>query len=523
MITLRFRSARQVKKLYDILFHSIRGRIIAGVILLHAVMMGLVVFDMLTRQQHFMEAQISSEGLSQAKTLAANAPSWLVSRDINGLDELIDSLKVVKHLRLALILDQGGKILATSDPSLFGLTLNDTPSLRLSAALKEGTASGSSQLWHDGMIDSLAEVVSGGQRVGYTRIVLDAAPVQAELDAVTRKGAIYTLAAIILGGLISWLLVRTMTSRLQQLSGAADSIASGQLKVNLPDHSGRDEVSRLTRDFAQMANALDKDISERVRLEENLRQINETLERRVREEVDSNRAKDHLLIQQSRLAAMGEMARNIAHHWRQPLNALGLQLYNIGDEFHYGELTTASLDQDIANGMSLINQMSATIDTFRDFFLEDQEKSIFSLDSAVKETLSMAKHELESLSIGIVTHLDESVKTEGYAKEFAQMLLNLLANAKDAILASKTDVGLIEISVWREDQHACVSLRDNGCGIPEAMLPRIFDPYFTTKPGGSGFGLYLSKAIVEKLCGNIHAANAPEGGAIITVKMPLAA
>ncbi len=506
-------------KLHDLLFHSIRGRIIAGVILLHAVMMGLVVFDMLTRQQHFMEAQISSEGLSQARTLAANAPSWLISRDINGLDELVGSLKAVKHLRLALILDRQGKILATSDPSLFGLTLNDSPSVNLLAALKDG----SSQLWHDGTIDSLAEVVSGGQPVGYTRIILDAAPVQAELDAVTRKGAVYTLLAIALGGLISWLLVRTMTSRLQQLSRAADSIASGQLKVSLPDHSGRDEVSRLTRDFAQMVNALDKDIGERIRLEENLRQINETLEQRVRHEVDSNRAKDHLLIQQSRLAAMGEMARNIAHHWRQPLNALGLQLYNIGDEFHYGELTADSLDKDIANGMVLIEQMSATIDTFRNFFLADQENSVFSLNSVVEQTLSMTKHELESLSIAIVTHLDESVQTEGYAREFSQMLLNLLTNAKDAIAAHKTDTGLIEIAVWREDARACVSIKDNGGGIPESTLPRIFDPYFTTKSGGSGFGLYLSKTIVENMGGEIHAANAPDGGAIFTVKMALAA
>jgi len=263
------------QKLLDFMLHSVRGRMIAGVVVLHAVLMGLVVFDMVTRQQDFMQKQLAQEGRSLTRTLATSAPSWLISNDLNGLGEIIDSLKTVHHLRLALMLDMQGKVRASTDPALFNLVLDDAASKQLLAALNGGAAagpyqSGQHQVWHDGMIDSIHEVTSGGQRIGYARVLLDAAPVQSELDAVTRKGMLYTLAAVLLGGLIAWLLVRTITYRLNLLSRAADEIAAGNLAVALPVTLGKDEVSRLTRDFAGMARALEGNIAEHERMEATL-------------------------------------------------------------------------------------------------------------------------------------------------------------------------------------------------------------------------------------------------------------
>lgn len=258
------------QKLLDFMLHSVRGRMIAGVVVLHAVLMGLVVFDMVTRQQDFMQKQLAQEGQSLTRTLATSAPSWLISNDLNGLDEIIASLKSVRHLRLALMLDMQGKVRASTDPALFNLVLDDAASKQLLAALNGGTSAGQHQVWHDGMVDSIHEVTSGGQRIGYARVLLDAAPVQSELDAVTHKGMLYTLAAVLLGGLIAWLLVRTITYRLSLLSLAADEIASGNLAVTLPLTLGKDEVSRLTRDFAGMARALEGNIAEHELLEASL-------------------------------------------------------------------------------------------------------------------------------------------------------------------------------------------------------------------------------------------------------------
>jgi diguanylate cyclase (GGDEF)-like protein/PAS domain S-box-containing protein len=238
---------------YRFIVHSIRGRIIVGVVLLQSVLMGLVVFDMLNRQQEFMQHQLAGQGESLARTLAVNAPSWLISNDVNGMDELVDSLKSTPNLQLALIIDQQGKVRATTDPSLFNLVLNDEVSKKLFFS------HASRQIWHDHMVDSTSEIVSGGQVVGYARVILNAAPVQAELDAVTHKGIAYTIIAILLGGLVAWLVVRTMTERLSRLSNAADDIAEGDLDVALADDQGRDEVARLSRDFKQMATALVED------------------------------------------------------------------------------------------------------------------------------------------------------------------------------------------------------------------------------------------------------------------------
>jgi len=234
-----------------------------GVVLLHALLMSLVVADMVSRQREFMEHQLAGQADSLARTLSVNAPSWLISNDLNGLDELVDSLKATPHLQLALILDQDGRVRASTDPSLFNLQLTDPVSRRL-------LDGGIRQLWHENQVDSVAVILTGGRPIGYARVILDAAPVQAELAAVTRKGIAYTLFAIVFGGLVAWLVVRTMTARLARLSAAADRIAGGDLGVVLAEDRGRDEVARLTRDFVQMAAALASDRQRRDQAEAQL-------------------------------------------------------------------------------------------------------------------------------------------------------------------------------------------------------------------------------------------------------------
>ena len=235
-------------KLAGFLFHSIKGRIISGVLLLHAVLMGLVVWDTITRQQKFMTTNIANEGQALADTLSVNAPSWLLSHDVNALAELVTSLKGIEHLQLAMVLDMQGRVLAATDGGLFNMTLTDPPSTGLLDVLHGNPSRRHHQLWHDGAIDSVSRVVSDGKTIGYARVILDAAPLQQELNAMTLRGLVYILIAIVLGGVIAWLLVRKMTHRLSLLSGAADRIASGDLESTLPHETGRDEVARLLDD-----------------------------------------------------------------------------------------------------------------------------------------------------------------------------------------------------------------------------------------------------------------------------------
>lgn len=259
----------------------------------------------------------------------------------------------------------------------------------------------------------------------------------------------------------------------------------------------------------------------RLAAEESLRDLNETLEQRVLAEVARRVENERLLIQQSRLAAMGEMIGNIAHQWRQPLNALALVLANIQDAREFDELDTLTLQGYVRTGRGLIDKMAATIDDFRNFFKPNKQKTSFSVDQQIDHALGLVEGSLKNHSIAVVREKNGAILAEGFPNEFSQVLLNAVMNAKDAFLGHDIVRGVINISVRREGDFAVIDIADNAGGIPAEVLPRIFDPYFTTKEKGTGIGLYMSKMIIENMGGWIDAKNR-DGGAVITFGIPCA-
>ena len=261
-----------------------------------------------------------------------------------------------------------------------------------------------------------------------------------------------------------------------------------------------------------------RDLTEMRKYEDELRRLNESLEQRVRQEVAKNREKDAMLIQQSRLATMGEMMHNVAHQWRQPLTAMTLILYNIKDDFEFGELNQESLSKQVTLGVRLSEKMSSTIDDFRKFFRPDKAVSHFNLADSVREALNLVEANFSNNQIEVNVEAAENIRVEGYANEYSQVLLNVLGNAKDALSKGKTG-GKVTITLGKENGMGVVRIRDNAGGIPEETLPKIFDPYFTTKESGTGIGLYMSRMIISHMHGNITARNV-EGGAELAITVP---
>jgi len=259
---------------------------------------------------------------------------------------------------------------------------------------------------------------------------------------------------------------------------------------------------------------IESDVSRLKQVEARLSELNWHLERKIEEEVQKNRQKDLLLAQQSRLAAMGEMISNIAHQWRQPLNAIGIIVQNVEDAFAYNEMTPDYLNKKVDKTMELIMFMSQTIDDFRNFFKPDKEKQLFNLGDIVVKALSFVEASFLKNSIHVEKILDEHVLCQGYPNEYTQVIINLLNNARDALVENKIENPRVCVTLTKMDGQSVLKIRDNGGGIPASISQRIFDPYFTTRneKSGTGLGLYMSKNIIEKnMKGRLYFENKEEG------------
>ena len=235
----------------------------------------------------------------------------------------------------------------------------------------------------------------------------------------------------------------------------------------------------------------------------NIAEFNRSLEVRIARAVDEMRQKDQLLIVQGRLAAMGEMINNIAHQWRQPLNILGLLIQQLPFFYESGELSEEMLKDHVGKSMELITHMSRTIDDFRNFFKPDKEKVAFSVNQVIARTLALIEESLKEQQIGISLHPVGDPMANGYPNEYAQVLLNILMNARDELVGHNVDDALISIHAFAEGGTSVVTITDNAGGIADEIIDRLFDPYFTTKEPdkGTGIGLFMSKTIIEKNMG----------------------
>ncbi|HEY5523600.1 MAG TPA: DUF3365 domain-containing protein, partial [Desulfuromonadaceae bacterium] len=274
------------------------------------------------------------------------------------------------------------------------------------------------------------------------------------------------------------------------------------------------ERKQMEHELFEQTKELEEEIAEREAAQANLEELNHSLEERINLAVADLRHKDQTLIQQGRLAAMGEMINNIAHQWRQPLNNVGLIIQNLQFSYDDGSITHDELKQEIDKAMEIIMHMSRTIDDFRNFFREDKQKSGFLVGKTVHHALEFVSASLGNHDIQVELEDDESVTVIGYQNEYAQVLLNVLSNACEACIERSVTAPRFHIRVTSENGRSVVYIRDNCGGIADDIMPRIFDPYFTTREPdkGTGIGLYMSKVIIEQNMGGHLTANNSEGG-----------
>lgn len=265
-----------------------------------------------------------------------------------------------------------------------------------------------------------------------------------------------------------------------------------------------------------------RDITERVKAEQKLLELNAELEKKVVDKVRELREKDQLMIQQSRFAALGEMISMIAHQWRQPLNVLSILLSKLQMMQKRGKLSPEELLQTLEKSDTVIQQMSATIDDFRAFFKPERETDAFVLQSCIDKACKMLKPQLDHHGITLTQQTDPTIEMPGAANEIEHILLILLSNARDAMQDQPGPKQII-LSSAQHDAHIHLSIRDTGGGVPEAIIPRIFDLYFTTKHSsqGTGIGLHMAKTIITQHFGGTLEVRNVDGGAEFEIVLPL--
>jgi len=265
-----------------------------------------------------------------------------------------------------------------------------------------------------------------------------------------------------------------------------------------------------------------------------LQELNENLEKRVKEEVQENSRKDKLLFHQSKIASLGEMIRNIAHQWRQPLSTISTAASGIKLQKEMGILEDKDVNEAIDTIMRNSSYLSKTIDDFRNFFKTDKKIQHINLATSIKDDLNILKPTLKNNEIEVIINLDEEINIKTIKNELTQVHLNLISNAKDILMSKKNKMlkeRLLFIELKKDGNWAQIKVIDNGGGIDDDIIENIFEPYFTTKHQnkGTGIGLFMCDEIVcNHLDGFITAANTEftynktkYKGAMFEIKLPI--
>ncbi|MBU0720664.1 PAS domain S-box protein [bacterium] len=224
--------------------------------------------------------------------------------------------------------------------------------------------------------------------------------------------------------------------------------------------------------------------------------------------------KDELMIMQSRHAAMGEMIGMIAHQWRQPIAGISMDANNMLVDIAIGDFDANTAEKYSRDILEQTSHLSKTIDDFRNFFKPDKTFSKVKMQTIIGETYAIVKESLINNNIEFKAKYNSYSEVSAYQRELMQVFVNIINNAKDSLVSNGIKNALISINVYDDGKYVNTEVCNNGTGIEEDILQKIFDPYFTTKDekNGTGLGLYMSKMIIEEhLNGKIDVCNSNQG------------
>jgi len=478
----------------------------SGLILLFCLLLLLLIT---AQMRSAMKHELRKRGISIARHLAEASVSPILTENRIALQEILTNYtKNEKDIRYIYLVDEQREVLAHS----FGTTFPDDL-LKTDAPLPDDqTVVVTTVATEQELIKDVAVTVQGGG-LGRVHVGMSLQVINDSLWQLAGQLLPFAAGLLALSTLAAFAVAASITRPLAELARAANQFAQGQREVQVTV-TAQDEIGELATAFNRMTQELSQQ-------QRQLESLNQSLEQRIEAALHELRQRDQALIAQNRLAAMGEMINNIAHQWRQPLNNISLIVQNMKYLNANGDLSPEELAQDVDSTVELIQFMSRTIDDFRNFFRQDKQKQRFSINQTVAKTVALLAPSLTSHNITVQVQQQGEVQAEGYANEYTQVLLNIIANAKEALIAHEVADATIELVISAEAGRSVVTISDNAGGIAAEVLPKIFDPYFTTKhqAHGTGIGLYMSKVIIEQNMGGSLNAHNSESGAVFRLEL----
>jgi len=308
----------------------------------------------------------------------------------------------------------------------------------------------------------------------------------------------------------------TQYIEMSPITKSGESIPSRWVNVNLADG----KIIYIGTDLRTQKEAEKKLLDAQYEL----RELNNSLQDRVDIAIKEVYQKEQLLLQQSRLAQMGEMLSIIAHQWRQPLSVIDMTAFNIQNKldlnkFNLNDKTSQEaflkfLTNEIKDIHKYSRYLTNTIEDFTNFFKPKKEKELVPLNVPIEKALNILDSTIKKENIHI--HVDNKTKNSIniFISEVMQVVLNIVNNSIDNFIEKNIIDRHITISVEENDNTFVIKIDDNGGGIEESILYKIFDPYFSTKSekNGTGLGLYISKIVIEDYSAGVLSVNNIDNG-----------
>jgi hypothetical protein len=494
--------------LHRLLFGSIRRQLIVAVVLVHALMMSFFVFDLSRRQQELLLERQTEHSITLAQSIATTSAAWMAARDLAGLQEIIDAQRRYPELAFAMILDDEGRVLAHTEHARRGMFVLDRAQSDTLQIVTRSTE----------LVDSIAPIVVSGKHLGAVRVGIGQRDTQVHMAKIVRDGVLYTLAAILLGGLVSWFLATRMTRRLSAIQSVVDAVSAGQGRRRVKI-SGQDELAKLAREFNDMLATLETQQGE---LEQHREHLEELVAARTAELEQAKLRAESASIAKSAFLA------NMSHEIRTPLNGV-LGMAHLVKRGGVTPKQADQLDKIEQAGQHLLGIINNILDLSKieadKFTLEEED---FTLADIIRTTLtSVATH---ANAKGLYLRVDiEGLpqRLHGDATRLGQVLVNYLGNA----IKFTEQGGVMLRGRVQEETDTTFLVRfevsDTGIGIAPEDLARLFEVFeqadnsTTRKYGGTGLGLAINKRLARMMGGEVGAESTPGGGSTFWISLRL--